>query len=110
MREMRGRVGARQGAVTEAKAFAEVCSCGATAHEPLWGCRFCGGLCCPRCTYAPEGLAVCFRCAWDTFGVHVPWVPAGVPEIPSLGRRIHGTTPAHGGGRRSKVPSDMSAM
>lgn len=48
------------------------CSCGATPPEPLWGCRLCAGLCCPRCTYAPEGLAVCLRCAQDVLGIPAP--------------------------------------
>lgn len=111
MKEVRGRAEARQGPVTEAETHAEVCSCGAIAHDHLWGCRFCGGLCCPRCTYAPEGVAVCFRCAWDIFGVHVPWVPGAAAEIPAFGRRIRGLhTTAPVGGRRSKTPRDMAAM
>ena len=59
----------------------EVCPCGTTcAAGPLWGCRFCAGLCCPHCTYAPEGLAVCFRCAEDMFEVYVPWLSVGVVQ------------------------------
>ncbi len=48
------------------------CSCGATSAGPQWGCLFCGRTCCPRCTYAPEGLAVCSRCALELFGIVQP--------------------------------------
>jgi pyruvate ferredoxin oxidoreductase beta subunit len=50
------------------------CSCGAVSPEARWGCLFCGRVCCPRCTYAPEGLAVCPRCARELFGI--PGLPA----------------------------------
>lgn len=45
------------------------CACGAADPTPVWGCRLCGGPCCPRCTFAPEGLAVCPGCARDIFGI-----------------------------------------
>ena len=81
-----------QGWLNEMKASAGLCSCGATCGAgPLWGCRFCGGCCCPHCTYAPEGLAVCFRCARDIFGVYVPWVSAEVPERVVPRRHVHTT-------------------
>lgn len=53
------------------------CSCGATSPGPRWGCLFCGRVCCPRCTYAPEGLAVCVRCARELFGIADFPAPAG---------------------------------
>jgi len=54
---------------------AAVCSCGAELPGVQWGCLFCGRVCCPRCTYAPEGLAVCSRCARELFGI------SGLPAL-----------------------------
>lgn len=73
---------------TAGKPVIEVCSCGARSSKSLWGCRFCAGLCCPPCTYAPEGLAVCFLCAQDIFGVCVPWLSSRVPESTVLRRHV----------------------
>lgn len=84
----------------------EVCTCGATcAAGPLWGCRFCAGRCCPHCTYAPEGLAVCFRCAEDMFEVHVPWLYVGVVERAVPRRSARAIDAAHDARYVPPIPS-----
>ena len=52
------------------------CSCGAAAPGPLWGCLFCGRVCCPRCAFAPEGLVVCEHCARERLGIGVLAAPS----------------------------------
>lgn len=99
MREMLRRSAARKGPV-------EVCPCGATCNSgPLWGCRFCVGLCCPHCTYAPEGLTVCFRCAEDMFGVYVPWLSFGVRDRAVSRRATRATDTVHAARFVPPIPS-----
>lgn len=84
----------------------EACPCGATCTSgPLWGCRFCARPCCPHCTYAPEGLAVCFRCAEDMFAVYVPWLSFGVGDRAVPRRSTRTTDTVHAARYAPRIPS-----